>query len=240
MKNQQVFDILKGNFSRGETNVENYLPFRFESVDDKETQLVDDNADLQERIILQEPRYKITWPRICVYEYLSDAELKQLSEIEEKKALRIFVEKRIPKTCKEPARTLYAELMYTVIKFAKRNDFNLKQTGALLSQFYLTHKIFISSFNVAAEKLYLYFKEIMICHSVASPPDSIKIFSMDESENIMKFFCKIYLRNLPLIRTMCLPNFGFYLDTFLEPEAPLPKRSTGEKVVKDKKKNKKK
>lgn len=63
---------------------------------------------------------------------------------------------------------------------------------------------------------------------------------MDESENIMNFFCKVYLRNLPLIRIMCLPNYAFYLDTFLETEAPLPKKPGKEKVEKDKKKKKKK
>lgn len=79
----------------------------------------------------------------------------------------IISDNRIPKSCKEPARTLFTELMYTMVKFARRNNFNLKQIGALLSQFYLTHMIFTSSFNISAEKLYLYFKEIMICHSVA-------------------------------------------------------------------------
>ncbi|XP_045471524.1 uncharacterized protein LOC123678522 [Harmonia axyridis] len=239
MKNKQVFDILKGNFSRGETNVENYLAFRFDITEDKGDSEIKENADTCERIILKEPRCKVIWPRICVYEYLNDTDLKQLNDIKRKKEIRTFIEKRIPKSCKEPAKTLFIELMYTIVKFARKHDFNLKQSGALLSQFYLTHMTFTSSFNIAAEKLYLYFKEIMICHSVASPPDSIKIFSMDESENIMKFFCKIYLRNLPLIRTMCLPNFGFYLNTFLETPPPLPKRSTGEKE-KDKKNKKKK
>lgn len=90
MKNKQVFDILKGNFSRGETIIENYLAFPFEIVDDREVEELK-NADLQERVILKEPGCKIIWPRICVYEYLNDTELKQLNEIKGKKEIRLFI-----------------------------------------------------------------------------------------------------------------------------------------------------
>ncbi|KAL3281184.1 hypothetical protein HHI36_004401 [Cryptolaemus montrouzieri] len=233
MKNKQVFDILKRGFSSSEVNVENYLAYSFETVEDEK------EGEEKPRKILREPPCKIKWPRICMNDYLSDADLKVLNDVKEKKEIKSFIEARIPKTCKEPAKTIFKELMYTIIKFSRQHGFNLKQTGALLSHFYLTHMIFTSSYNIAAEKLYLYFKEIMLCHSVASPPDSLKIFSMDESKDIMKFFCRIYLRNLPLIRSMCLPNFAFYLDTFLEAEAPLPKKSTIAKAEKPKKTKKK-
>ncbi|KAK9879730.1 hypothetical protein WA026_006790 [Henosepilachna vigintioctopunctata] len=239
MKNEQAFDILVGAFSRGETNVINYLPY---SCNEVQVDLTDGEPTIEKstKIVLKVPLCKIQWPRICVNDYLNDADLKHLSALKEKKEIRAFLNARIPKTCKEPARILFKELMYTVVKFSRKNCFNLKQLGAIMSQFYLTHMIFTSSFNICAEKLYLYFKEIMLCHAVASPPDSLKLFSMDESRNIMNFFCKLYLRNLPIIRVMCLPNFAFHLNTVLEPETSIMKIKLPKVKGKKKKKKKKK
>lgn len=55
----------------------------------------------------------------------------------------------------------------------------------------------------------------------------------------MELFCKLYLRNLPLVRLLGLPNFAFYFNYELEPEPDLNKKSKKGKEEKGKKENKK-
>lgn len=77
-------------------------------------------------------------------------------------------------------------------------------------------------------------------HFFQAPPDSIKIFSYRESKNILTFFCTIYLRNLPLIRLLTLPNHGLLLNHKPEPEYVFSERKDTKKGKKDKKGGKKK
>lgn len=127
--------------------------------------------------------------------------------------------------------------MYNVRKFCISSKFNLEQAGATLSMFYLTHCYFTSSFYVSAEKVYEHFKDFLIKHSLLVPPKYTKVYSFEQSKNVFQFFCKLYLRHLPLIRLLTLPNYGFYLDCYVEPDMVLKKE--GKNKDKGKKKDKK-
>lgn len=125
--------------------------------------------------------------------------------------------------------------MYSVRKFCDSSEFNLEQSGATLSMFYLTHRYFTSLLQVSAEKVYEYFKEFVMKHSLMVPPKYTKIFTFEEAKNILLFFCKLYLRNLPLIRLLTLPNFALYLDCYIEPEPVFKKDKNKGKEKKGKK-----
>lgn len=56
--------------------------------------------------------------------------------------------------------------MYNVTKFCKTLDLNLEKSAALLSQFHLTHLFFTSKLDMSAEKVYTYFKDLTMCHSL--------------------------------------------------------------------------
>ncbi|CAH1955865.1 unnamed protein product [Acanthoscelides obtectus] len=122
--------------------------------------------------------------------------------------------------------------MYNVVKFCKKAQFNLEKCGAILSTFYMTHNYVISRFDVSAEKIYNYFKDLVMCHSLPFPPSNLKILSHADATSVMSLFCKMYLRNLPLIRFLCSPNFAFQWQYELSVEE-LPEKP------KDKKGNKK-
>ncbi|KAJ8934190.1 hypothetical protein NQ314_013507 [Rhamnusium bicolor] len=63
-------------------------------------------------------------------------------------------------------------------------------------------------------------------------PTSIKLFSQKETKQIMELFCKLYLRNPPLIRFLSLPNFAFCVKYELEPE-PVIKKGKKDKKGKE-------
>lgn len=75
------------------------------------------------------------------------------------------------------------------------------------------------------------------------PPTHVKLFNIEECKGILLHFCRLYLRHMPLIRLLSLPNFGFELGYELEPEARLDKKGKGKDKKggkKDKKKKEKK
>lgn len=57
-------------------------------------------------------------------------------------------------------------LLFDVVKFCRSRDFDTEKSAATMSQFYQTHIYFTSGLEVSAEKLYIYFKELVMCHSL--------------------------------------------------------------------------
>lgn len=106
-------------------------------------------------------------------------------------------------------REMFISMMFNVQNFCKRNKFDINRTGATLSVFYLTHIYTTSKYDLSSEKVFSYFKELLFCHTLPFPPYNSKVFTHKETMTILEFFFKIYLRNLPLIRLLCLPNFAF-------------------------------
>lgn len=51
---------------------------------------------------------------------------------------------------------------------------------------------------------------------------------------MLLFFFAVYLRNLPLVKLLCLPNFGFYLNYHVEPEIIDPPKAESKKGGKKK------
>lgn len=108
-------------------------------------------------------------------------------------------------------RNIFVSLMLNVRKFCEKAAFDIEKTGVLLSVFYLTHIYTRSKFDLLPDKIFSYFKELIFCHALPFPPNKRKIFSQKETKSILEFFFKLYLRNLPLLRLLCLPNFAFSL-----------------------------
>ncbi|XP_050309251.1 uncharacterized protein LOC126745447 isoform X1 [Anthonomus grandis grandis] len=137
----------------------------------------------------------------------------------------------------------FIQLLSDVTKFCQSQSYDLEKVASVLSQFYLTHNYFTSSVDVSAEKVYIYFKDLMMCHSLPFPPCKKKIFTLNEARDILEFFCRIYTRNLPLIKYLCLPNFALYLNYEIPP-APVfvtkGKKVTGKEKKEKKGKGKKK
>ncbi|XP_056640840.1 uncharacterized protein LOC130447829 [Diorhabda sublineata] len=187
----------------------------------------------------QEPISNPPEPKVSIWEFLSKDDLKDFLKLHCTREIKNYLDsmkmnKFFPKGA---ARMLFIELMCSVTKFCQRNNYNLRKSGALLSQFFLTHILTTSSFDKTTEKVFNYFKELALAHALPDfPPKTAKIFSQDETKNNMKFFCKLYLRNLPLIRFTSLPNFAFFLyyevDKQEEREKKVRKKQDGDKKKK--------
>lgn len=54
------------------------------------------------------------------------------------------------------------ELLYSVSKFCKDNEMNRTQYGALISIFYYTHAYFTRDLYVSAERVYFYFRNLLM------------------------------------------------------------------------------
>lgn len=147
-------------------------------------------------------------------------------------------------------REIFVSMMYNVLNFSKKLGLDLEGIGATLSIFYLTHIYATSKFDLSPDKIFAYFKELLICHTLPFPPDKKKIYTHKETKSILEFFYRIYVRNLPLLRMLCLPNFAF-IAQYNEHEMKSqegddvkgdekPEKKSGKKSKKEEKKSKSK
>ncbi|KAJ3662544.1 hypothetical protein Zmor_006888 [Zophobas morio] len=235
---ERAFDTLAVNVSKYEIAFENYW---FASQEEG-VNLSDAKAQSSKEFLVHKRHFPvIVEPRICTWDYLPRPELTKLLQLEKSSQMRKFIEKKLKKKPKGFSRIILRELMHTVLKYCKKSNFGIEQTGAVLSQFYLTHLLFTGSLDVGAEKLYDYFKNLQLCHSAPFPPSRIKLFNLEEIKNIMIYFCKLYLRNLPIIRFMSLPNFTLRANFNIEPDEFIgKKKGKGKKGKGEKGKKKKK
>ncbi|KAF2903681.1 hypothetical protein ILUMI_02476 [Ignelater luminosus] len=158
-------------------------------------------------------------PRLCMWFYMAEKDVEDLLNITTTEDIRKTIDDKMESEYpKGISRVLAIELMYSVVRFCQKCSFNLAQSGALLSIFYLVHEYFLSSLHTSAENIYNFFKEYMLLHCFECPPDSMKLFSYKESTHIVRYFCSLYLRNLPLIRLLTLPSFGFVLNYEIPPD----------------------
>ncbi|KAK5646763.1 hypothetical protein RI129_005227 [Pyrocoelia pectoralis] len=221
MRQSKLFEAVHKNITKFETKLDNYIPpptspLQLSSTDKR-----------KEQFPAFDRKCVDTVPKICTWTYMTESELEDLFHLTNKRDIRRTIDQKMgDEYPKGLGRLLLVELMYSVFQICKTSRMNLRQTGTLLSIFYLTHQYFSSSFDTTTEKTYHFFKEYILQHCVECPPDTMQIFSYAESKNVVSFFCTLYLRNLPLIKLLTLPNFGFTVQYKLPPE---PVKSKGKK-----------
>nr|XP_023024248.1 uncharacterized protein LOC111512373 isoform X1 [Leptinotarsa decemlineata] len=206
-------NVIAENEKKPGTIIENYLVVKEENPE----------QTISRFYAFQTPNLSIAKPVSSIWKFMKEEELDQFMKLQRKSDIKKKIDSKMEQDFpKGNARILYIELMYTTTMFCKKYDLSLQKSAAVLSQFHLTHIYFTSNFNVSAEKAYLYFKELSMSHSLPFLPENSKVFSHSEIKMILEFFCKLYLRFLPLIRFLSLPNFAFYLGYNPEPDVELP------------------
>ncbi|GLV38610.1 hypothetical protein CBL_05609 [Carabus blaptoides fortunei] len=81
---------------------------------------------------------------MCLWSFLSKQEIIQITEIKRKRETIQIIDDKINQTfSKGSPRFFFRELMFSVLQFSYKYNFNIDQTGALLSMFYNTHLHFI-------------------------------------------------------------------------------------------------
>uniref|UniRef100_A0A6P7H4Z5 Uncharacterized protein LOC114347073 n=1 Tax=Diabrotica virgifera virgifera TaxID=50390 RepID=A0A6P7H4Z5_DIAVI len=188
MSRDDIFGSILANESIHQTILGNFF------VAQEENQWFGENRS--KYYAFHEPSVEISEPQVSLWDFLNKNELTEYLKIRKKSEIRKYLKslqmnKYFPKGT---ARIIFVELMLSVTKFCKRCNYNLEKSGALLSQFYLTQILTTSSSDRSTEKVYTYFKELALAHTLPDfPPKSAKIFSQQETKQNMEFFCKIYL-----------------------------------------------
>ncbi|CAG9825453.1 unnamed protein product [Phaedon cochleariae] len=232
MSRKGYFEGVLPNECKHQTNIDNYMV---------QKQLVQyDNLDVirEKFYAFQEPNSNISEPKVCLWEFMKRDELEYFLKMNKNEQINAIDSKMNKDVPKGKARTVFIELMYNTMKFCESHGFNLEKSAVILSQFYLTHIYFTSTLDTSAEKVFTYFKELTLCHSLPFPPHSSRFLSHKETNIVLELFCKLYLRNLPLIRFLSLPNFALFLHYDLEPDIVAKNESV--KTTKDTKDKKNK
>lgn len=84
---------------------------------------------------------------LCIYILLLDRKISKL------------ILQGVPKT-------IFKELILSVIKYARKYYLDSQQTGAILSIFYNTHRYFTCNLWITAEEVYEIFKKYVLHHSI--------------------------------------------------------------------------
>ncbi|XP_049829416.1 cilia- and flagella-associated protein 119-like [Schistocerca gregaria] len=151
-------------------------------------------------------------PRICIWNHLSKDDVHHLKLMNFKKdevsqrVERIMLQDRIP-----GSRKLLTELLVDVLHFGRRNGFNDKKISSIFSIFLLTYEYFAASLWRTTRETYNYFRESILLHTIQRPPKSAEIFEPHECRLALIYFCKVYLRYLPLLHTALLPNYKLHI-----------------------------
>lgn len=104
--------------------------------------------------------------KICTWYFMDRNELTNYLNLKSRQKIRSAINNRLNNNYpKGVARVVVTELMYSVTRFCLMSKFNLKQSGAFLSIFYLVHKYFTGNFNVTPEEVYEYYVELLLKHS---------------------------------------------------------------------------
>ncbi|KYB27156.1 hypothetical protein TcasGA2_TC013540 [Tribolium castaneum] len=196
--NGNAFDSIAFNANKYEIDIKNYFVTRQE---DDSTQSDTSDSQTDQYLACKGVKLPTAEPHICTWDYLTKPEVIHLMGIKSKRLKRNFIEGKLHKKPKGLPRIIFRELMYSVTKFCTSASYTVEQTGALLSQFYLTHLFFTSVLDVGPEKLYEYFKGLQMCHSLPFPPHSIKLFNLEQIKNNMVLVFAQFFPMCPTPRT---------------------------------------
>ncbi|VVC31672.1 Flagellar C1a complex subunit C1a-32 [Cinara cedri] len=99
---------------------------------------------------------------------------------------------------------IMSRLFADVAKYCKKHDLTDEKMSTLLGIYHYTH-FYNKSLNVLGfHEVYNFFKELIIRHAVLSPPDHVKLFSVEEAKHMLTHFLNKYIICLPLIRHICV------------------------------------
>ncbi|XP_022903044.2 uncharacterized protein [Onthophagus taurus] len=210
-----------------------------ETVEEEETIPVI-NKELASLKVYQETE-DIYEPQMCIWDFMGKEDLEQFLSINNRGKLREILEQRLGKSPTGFSKLIAVEFLLDATNFCRRSTFNTEQCGSIISMLYWTHKFFTSNLFVCPEDVFNYFRQFLVFHVLFFPPTHLNLFTPEEGEVVLKFFFRLYLRHLPLVRMLTLPNFGFELEYVLEPDMKPDKgKGKGKGKGKDKKGGKKK
>lgn len=149
-------------------------------------------------------------PSVQLWQIFTDDDIARLKSTKGPTARRSLIQKRI-KRCFGVPKLLITIFIDDLLKFCDRNGFDGRKTKAMLSICLRTHQYFVYRSGSTPDELYDVFKRYLFFHNVNHAPSRVKTFSVYDCSRIVTYFCTNYLRFVPLISCLMLPNFALIL-----------------------------
>lgn len=164
-------------------------------------------------------------PCVKIWQIFTENEVAFFNQIKSKCERKKIIDKKVKEFFGSPE-SLLGKLIYSVLMYCKNNSFNTKKSVALMTIVCRVHQYYLHYNWLTPDELYAVFKEYLFYHAIDLPPDRIKTFTIYDCKKIMKYFCRIYIRNMPLIRLLMFLNFAMVLnyempeqETLVEPSS---------------------
>lgn len=123
-------------------------------------------------------------------EFMSSANSKT-SEYKKFKALAAH-QLNFKENCKQDQ--ILIDKYYYIIRFGIDSNFSTEQINSLLLIVKRTHELAIETSFGNLDETFDYFKKLMVMHSVHRPPYSVKVYSLDQVDQIIAYVFDIYFK----------------------------------------------
>lgn len=117
---------------------------------------------------------------------------------------------------------ILCDMYISAIKFAKLHSFSPLQISTLMSILKQVHAVCTSTPFGNFQDTFLYFKELMLLHSVNRPPWSLKVFGTAELTLVSQYIQDTYFRHFKMYKYAFTPKIKLDLSLSYEGRAPSP------------------
>lgn len=150
-----------------------------------------------------EPSYKM-------WEILTEEDIKIIFNLSKRKR-KGFIESKLGDMFGYP-KLLFTTLLYSIILYAEKHNYSITKIQGMITILCRCHQYFLYNPYITPDDIYAYFKEYLKYFSTDLPSVRKKIFTICDCVKITEYFVRVYVRNMPLVRILMLPNFALKLN----------------------------
>ncbi|KAJ2944469.1 hypothetical protein O0L34_g3815 [Tuta absoluta] len=114
----------------------------------------------------------------------------------------LLVKKAVVNSYDDTERNFLVHFLMEAVHYAAQRDFNLPKLAMLFNIYLATHIYFKWYYWSDAKRIWDFFEELMIRHTIECTPDGWDYFDPLECYDIMTHFHTMYISNLPLIHIL--------------------------------------
>jgi len=158
---------------------------------------------------------------LCVWSDLKKNDIDQLNSCKDPdevhRLLMSFLE-----LCDDPQSEILIDLYKGAYFFARSHNFDEPQISTLISIFIRTHNVCTLTPYGNFDECFNFFKNLLILHSVHRPPWTLKIFTVNQVEDISTYVINTYFRHFKMYKYAFTAKIHLDLAIKYEgvPEAP--------------------
>ncbi|XP_076183021.1 uncharacterized protein LOC143154881 [Ptiloglossa arizonensis] len=152
-------------------------------------------------------------PSICIWQYFTEQDVIYLKKYQmNKKIISSFFENKFINENKRKSNDILVKELYEFFKFTRLHSFTEKGISVVLGLVYLMHLFFLSHPWWTAKEIFKFFYETLSLHIVLNPPKSLEVFTIAQSNLLLRAFHEIYMENLVLLRILYHTNYHLIMN----------------------------